>query len=112
MNGQNSKDKYRKNKEASIKLQIEITEKEAKRIALTYATISLGAFGIGGFLTYLGCVGVYAGISTIKEFGILYLVCAMFIWLIIYLVTNCAFMMKNHMFIGSNKKNQISNKQK
>lgn len=36
-------------------------------------------------------VGVYAGISTIKEFGILYLVCAMFIWLIIYLVTNCAF---------------------
>ncbi len=79
MNGQNSKDKYRKNKEASIKLQIEITEKEAKRIALTYATISLGVFGIGGFLTYLGCVGVYAGISTIKEFGILYLVCAMFI---------------------------------
>lgn len=57
MKGQNSKDKYRKNKEASIKLQIEITEKEAKRIALTYATISLGAFGIGGFLTYLGCVG-------------------------------------------------------
>ena len=67
MKGQNSKDKYRKNKEASIKSQIEITEKEAKRIALTYATISLGAFGIGGFLTYLGCVGVYAGISTIKE---------------------------------------------
>ena len=52
--GQNSKDKYRKNKEASIKLQIEITEKEAKRIALKYATISLGAFGIGGFLRYLG----------------------------------------------------------
>lgn len=48
MEGQNSMDKYRKSKEPSIKLQIEITEKEAKRIALTYATISLAAFGIGG----------------------------------------------------------------
>lgn len=112
MNGQNSKDKYRKNKEASIKLQIEITEKEAKRIALTYATISLGAFGIGGFLTYLGCVGVYAGISTIKEFGILYLVCAMFIWLIIYLVINCAFHDEESYVYWFKQKNQMNNKQK
>ena len=105
-------DKYSKSKEPSIKLQIEITEKEAKRIALTYATISLGAFGIGGFLTYLGCVGVYAGISTIKEFGILYLVCAMFIWLIIYLATNCAFHDEESYVYWFKQKNQMNNKQK
>lgn len=106
MKGQNSKDKYRKNKEASTKLQIEITEKDAKRIALTYATSSLGAFGIGGFLTYLGCVGVNAGISTIREFGILYLVCAMFIWLIMYLVTNCAFHDEKSYVYWFNQKNK------
>ena len=112
MEGQNSMDKYRKSKEPSIKLQIEITEKEAKRIALTYATISLAACGIGGFLTYLGCVGLNAGISTIKEFSILYLVCAMFIWLMIYLVTNCAFHDEESYVYWFKQKNQMSNKQK
>lgn len=70
---------------------IKNTEKEAKRIALTYATISLGVYGIGGFITYLGYMGIVAGVSTIREFCILYLACTVCLWLILYFVTKSAF---------------------